>query len=122
MDDVKTSILAQNSQKISQFLYSAWNGKIKLWQALVIVNLLGFLIAESISMAGGAILISITGVKIFSIAYMLIVNVIYGVFAVICLWRNAPPAQNSIKGALTRMWAIAFAFYLTWVHYQFIFS
>ncbi len=113
---------AHSSSKDKVFLVKAWSGHIQLWQAIVFVNILGFLLAQALSIAGGVVLFELTQAKIFNILYMLFVNIVYGVFAVVCLWRSSPNPKVSKKGAITKLWILIFATYLVRLNYNFIFG
>lgn len=102
------------------FMARSWRGQIKLWQAFLIVNLLGFIVAEAIAIGGGMLLLRLTNIKAPGMLWVLLINVSFGVYCAVCLWRSAPNPKQSIKGALTKMWSIIFSLYLAFATYSFI--
>ena len=96
-----------------------WNGDIKLWKAFWFVNILGFAVAVLIGALFQAGAYGVFKIKLPGLINAIPILII-GFFSVVTLWRSAPDPRVSLKGALTRIWILAFSLYILSISYKFI--
>lgn len=94
-----------------------WNGDIKLWKAFWFVNILGFAIAALIGFLFQAGAYGVFNAKLPGVVNAIPIMII-GIFSMVTLWRSSPDPRASIKGALTRIWVVAFSLYIISISYK----
>lgn len=91
------------------FLKKCWAGRVPLWKGLILVNFLGLVLAFTICLAVFiANMYLLPDVKIFTLVLTPFIFFGYLTFNFVTLWRSSPNPMRSVKGALVKLWAVAF--------------
>ena len=95
------------SEGENEFILKRWfNGDIKLWKAIVFIQILGWLVV---------IVISTLSVVVLPGILFIIFNILllpsYAIYSSICVYRASPNPKVSIKGAIAKLWSIVFIIY-----------
>ena len=109
------------------FFKRAWHGNIKIWQAVVLVNILGFVCTMVVGAGLGLAFLWLREAQIININIVLLNSYIlallllgFGIYSVTCLWRVAPNPKGVIKHGLTRFWTFLFGVYLLATVYRLV--
>lgn len=94
------------SSKKRSLLRRWLEGDIKLWKAIVLLQIIGWLV----------LLISTTMLMLalpltVGIALKAILLPSFAIYSSICVFRASPNAKASIKGAIAKFWAVLFILY-----------
>ncbi|SRR5690554_3336943 len=102
---------AASSVAPPSFFSRCWHGEVKLWQAFWLAHVLGYVAVLFAGLAIGYLVLVFFGARLPGFFYAAVIGC-YGIFAVVTLWRNSPNPKVSILGALVKLWALLFAYYL----------
>ncbi|CCN49654.1 hypothetical protein MADA3029_410051 [Vibrio nigripulchritudo MADA3029] len=101
------------------FLRRAWKGDIAVWQSVVFVSLVGYVLTMLTALAIGAVAMqfefftsseSILKTTQYTISSLLFIG--FGIFTVRSLWTSANNPKGNIGHALARVWAICIGLYV----------
>ena len=101
------------------FLARAWNGNIAVWQSVLLVSIVGYILTFTIGSFIGFGLLHLQTTGVININLIAINNSImsililaFATFATRSLWKSARNSKSKISHALTKLWAVIFGFYL----------
>ena len=118
--ELDDSDVAERKTKTDSYFSKLWRGDIKLWKTILVANVLLFVFVEALAVFGSMVFLDGTGSKSFGMLYALLINIIYGVFCTVSVWRASPSPKSSFKGAFSKLWVVVFAIYLVFVNYSLI--
>ena len=94
------------SSQNKSFVRRWFEGDIKLWKAIVLVQIIGWLVLLFTTTMLMLVLPFIVG-----IALKAILLPAFAIFSSISVFRASPNAKISLKGAIAKLWAILFVLY-----------
>ncbi|CAE6908843.1 hypothetical protein P3684_12220 [Vibrio parahaemolyticus] len=101
------------------FIKRAWNGEIAVWQSVVLVSIVGYILTFAVVTAINMALLQmklVGWIDSYSIVFMKISMsiffLIFGIFATRSLWRSANNPKAKIGHAIARFWAICLGLYI----------
>ena len=94
------------------FLIRSWKGEIPLWKAIVLINIVGYVLAFFISIMGVAIAVQLTSNLIAGLIFQQILMLGFGVFSAVSVWRASSNSSILIARIIAKAWIILFTIYL----------
>jgi hypothetical protein len=83
-----------------------FEGDIKLWKAIVLLQIVGWIILLAISTS-----LMVVIPLVVSIALKTLLLPAFAIYSSICVYRASPNPKVSIKGAIAKLWAVIFVIY-----------
>ena len=94
-----------------------WNGQIRLWKAIVLVGLTGYLAALILSFFVATLILSLFGLStlgmVLASLFSTLLDIAFGTVCSVCIWRASPNPKVSIVGAFSKIFAVFIGVYFS---------